>query len=398
MWIVPTVFRRSSSLCMTRTTTATNNSIIATVIGQRQHLMLPVSTASPTLLKSSSFATTAKIRTNLPTGVGTRTKIVCTLGPSSDDATVVAQLVDNYMHVARLNFSHAGSDYSYALANLNLVREAQGHHARLAGAPPNNDMEATTTLTPPPPNVRAVLVDTKGPEIRTGPLPGNVDVIQIEKGSTVELHADQVADLDPPPPSAESESNDAVIKLHVDYLTLAQTVIIGSEILLDDGLIELKVTDIDTKNCVVTATATNSGPIKANKGVNLPNATLDLPALTDKDKRDLEWACQVGADYVAASFIRTPDNVRSVVAYLDRCVEALSSSTSDPYNSSNNNIQQQRPLRPLVISKIESKEGVDNFYEILQESDGIMVARGDLGNFYENELCSGFVARVAVCG
>lgn len=93
------------------------------------------------------------------------------------------------------------------------------------------------------------------------------------------------------------------------------------------------------------------------------------PALTDKDKRDLKWSCEVGADFVAASFIRTASNVRSVKAYLDRCIASMSTPADGA----------PLPLRPLVISKIESKEGVDNFDEVLEESDGIMVARGDLG-------------------
>ena len=123
------------------------------------------------------------------------------------------------------------------------------------------------------------------------------------------------------------------------------------------------------ENNSVTTVALNSGPIKKNKGVNLPDTELDLPALTEKDKRDLKWSCEVGADFVAASFIRTAGNVRSVKAFLDRCIAELPQPTDGS----------PAPLRPLVISKIESKEGVDNFDEVLRESDGIMVARGDLG-------------------
>lgn len=229
------------------------------------------------------------------------------------------------------------------------VRQAAGRHAQLA----------TSTNMYVPRNVRAILLDTKGPEIRTGPLPGDAAEIDIQAGSTVELHTQDVSGEDP---------NAEVLKLNVDYKSIARTVKVGSQVLLDDGLIALEVTEIGPKADHVVTTALNGGPIKKNKGVNLPGATLDLPALTDKDKRDLEWACQVGADYVAASFIRTPENVRSVVAFLDRCISAL------PKNADG-----RRPLRPLVISKIESKEGVDNFDAILKESDGIMVARGDLG-------------------
>ena len=157
-------------------------------------------------------------------------------------------------------------------------------------------------------------------------------------------------------------------RLQVDYQSIAKTVKVGGQVLLDDGLLALEVVEIDPKQEFVSMIALNGGPIKKNKGVNLPDAELDLPALTTKDKDDLKWACEVGADFVAASFIRTASNVRSVVAFLDRCVSQL------PPNADG-----KTALRPLVISKIESKEGVDNFEDILQESDGIMVARGDLG-------------------
>lgn len=252
------------------------------------------------------------------------------------------------MSVARLNFSHAGTDYSYPEMILDRVRNAKGRHSQLA----------TSTNWFVPKNVRAILVDTKGPEIRTGPLPGESPELEIKSGSIVELHVQDVSKEDP---SAET------LKINVDYKSIATTVSVGSQVLLDDGLIALEVLEIDPKGEFVKTLALNSGPIKKNKGVNLPGATLDLPALTDKDKRDLEWACRVGADYVAASFIRTPENVRSVIAFLDRCISKLP------------DVDGRRPLRPLVISKIESKEGVDNFDGILKESDGIMVARGDLG-------------------
>ena len=268
---------------------------------------------------------------------GTNTKVVCTLGPSSDQAGPIGDLVTQGMNVARLNFSHAGSDYSYVEQNMELVRQAKGMHSQLVSA----------TL----PNVRAILVDTKGPEIRTGVLPGAVDVMEIPMGASVVVTTNDV-----------SQEPAGTLSLQVDYASIARTVPVGGHILLDYGLIMLEVTSVDSETSV-TCTALNGGPIKKNKGVNLPGQELDLPALTEKDQRDLDWACQVGADFVAASFIRTAANVRSVIAYLDRCVAQLPN----------------RPLRPLVVSKIESKEGVDNFEEILRESDGIMVARGDLG-------------------
>ena len=279
------------------------------------------------------------------------TKIVCTLGPSSDKPDKVAALVANGMHVARLNFSHAGSDYTYPEANMGLVRNAPGRHSEL-------NVSSTTLL---PNNVRAILVDTKGPEIRTGPLQGNAEVQQFGTGSMVEVTTEDVSNDTAP------TSPDGPHRLQIDYQSIAKTLHVGSQILLDDGLIALKVTHVSNNS--VTCVALNAGPIKKNKGVNLPDAELDLPALTEKDKRDLKWSCKVGADFVAASFIRSAANVRSVKAYLDRCIADLPQPTDNS----------PPPLRPLVISKIESKEGISNFDEILRESDGIMVARGDLG-------------------
>jgi pyruvate kinase len=305
------------------------------------------SSQQPVVSKIVKRFVTARIE--LPQDVaGTRTKIVCTIGPSTDQEKRIEELIQYGMSVARLNFSHSGEDYSYPEAILKRIRGASGRHAGLA-----TSMDFSV-----PNNLRAVLVDTKGPEIRTGPLPGNAAELEIATGATVEIHTADVS---------EAAVTDDVFKLNVDYKSIATTVQVGSQILLDDGLIALEVTEIDPKGDFVKTIALNGGPIKKNKGVNLPDATLDLPALTDKDKRDLEWACEMGADYVAASFIRTPENVRSVIAYLDRCMTSLP------------DVEGRKPLRPLVISKIESKEGVDNFHGILKESDGIMVARGDLG-------------------
>jgi pyruvate kinase len=310
-----------------------------------------------------------KLRVNQLPVTGTNTKIVCTLGPATDTQEPIGMLVDQGMMVARLNFSHAGDDYTYPERLIDLVRKAHGKHAVLAAGSTCYTATESDTLTPTdatgcgsivlPNNLRAILVDTKGPEIRTGPLPGNADILEIPLDATVTLTTHDVSNLP-----------EGSMSLNVDYKSIAKTVPVGGEILLDDGLIALQVTQVDPKLEFVVCTALNGGPIKKNKGVNLPGRTLDLPALTAKDKRDLKWACQVGADYVAASFIRTASNVRSVVAYLDRCISELPDSYS--YNGT-------KPLRPLVISKIESKEGLDHFDDILKESDGIMVARGDLG-------------------
>lgn len=283
---------------------------------------------------------------------GTMTKIICTIGPSTDSPEQMSELVGNGMHVARLNFSHAGDDYTYPEMLFNMLRDTKGNHESLA---------AESSTIPMPKNLRAVLVDTKGPEIRTGVLPGDQDVSNIEIDAKVTLTIDDVRGE----PIPEEGNTDRII--NIDYQSICTTVDVGKLVLLDDGLIALEVEEIDPCGKFVVCKALNGGPIKKNKGVNLPGMELDLPALTDKDKRDLKWACEMGADYIAASFIRTGSNVRSVIAYLNRCIAALPELNGFPR------------VRPLVISKIENMEGVDNFDEILKESDGIMVARGDLG-------------------
>lgn len=283
---------------------------------------------------------------------GTMTKIICTIGPATDEPELMSELVGNGMHVARLNFSHAGDDYSYPEKLFNMVRDTKGNHESLAMGSSTQNM---------PNNLRAVLVDTKGPEIRTGVLAGDQDITDIEVDATVTLTIEDVS-KDPIPTDDDTDR-----RISIDYQSICKTVSVGKLILLDDGLIALEVVEIDPCGMFVVCKALNGGPIKKNKGVNLPGMELDLPALTDKDKRDLKWACDMGADYIAASFIRTGSNVRSVIAYLDRCIASLPE--LDGFTR----------IRPLVISKIENKEGVDHFDEILKESDGIMVARGDLG-------------------
>jgi pyruvate kinase len=244
-----------------------------------------------------------------------KTKIVCTIGPASENKAVMRELVDNGMNIIRLNFSHG--DFAEHLPRINTLKELREE----TGKP------------------LAILLDTKGPEIRTGKF--GVDVVNLVEGqeftlTTLEYLGDQN-------------------KCQVSYKGLAQDVKPGDKILIDDGLIGLEVketTETDVK-CVVQ----NAGPVKNHKGINVPGVSIKLPAITEKDVNDIIFGIQNGIDFVAASFIRKAADVIAIRKVLE--------------DNGGHDIQ--------IISKIENQEGVDNLDEILEVSDGLMVARGDLG-------------------
>ena len=187
----------------------------------------------------------------------------------------------------------------------------------------------------------AILLDTKGPEIRTIKLQGGKDV-ELKAGQTFTLTTDETV-----------IGNSEIAA--VTYKGLAEDLKIGNTVLIDDGLLELTVKAINGDKIVCDVI--NSGMLGENKGVNLPNVSVKLPALSEKDISDLIFGCKQGVDFIAASFIRKADDVKAVREVLDA--------------NGGKTIQ--------IISKIENQEGLDNFDEILQLSDGIMVARGDLG-------------------
>jgi pyruvate kinase len=213
------------------------------------------------------------------------------------------------------------------------------------------------------------MLDTKGPEIRTGSFAGGVKHVEIPSGAQVILTTD--------PAWADKGTPE---KIFVDYRALGRTCVKGGNILLDDGIIKLEVVEplhrsyttedperpVTETLCVVK----NRNPVSlgARKGTNIPGAILELPALTGRDKADLEWGVDNDVDFVAASFVRKAADVRSVVVHLERLMAKRKPNEANP-----------RLLRPLVISKVENAEAIKNFDEILAESDGIMVARGDLG-------------------
>ncbi len=244
-----------------------------------------------------------------------KTKIVCTLGPATNDKETVKKVVEAGMNVARFNFSHG--DHEEHKQRFDLVREVEEE----TGVP------------------IGIMLDTKGPEIRTGEMEG--DKIELKEGSELIISEEDV--LGTP------------VKISVSYKELADDMNVGDKILIDDGLIELEVTDIDGKDIVTKVL--NGGELGTRKGVNLPGVNVNLPALTDKDISDIKFGVEEGIHFIAASFVRKANDVIEIRKLLEE--------------SSNEDI--------FIIAKIENQEGVENLDSILEVADGIMVARGDLG-------------------
>lgn len=244
-----------------------------------------------------------------------KTKIVCTLGPACEAEDKLRQLILNGMNVARFNFSHGDfEEHGGRFKNIKKISEEEN-------------------------KIVATLLDTKGPEIRTGKFKDKK--VLLEKGSEVVIRHEDI-------------EGDAT-QFSCTYKTLHEDVKPGDIIMIDDGLIELDVVAIEGKD--VRAKVRNEGPVSTYKGMNLPNINTQLPAMTDKDKADLEFGVEKGYDFVAASFVRKASDVNEIREFFAE--------------HGDNDIK--------IISKIENQEGIDNFEEILEASDGIMVARGDLG-------------------
>lgn len=247
-----------------------------------------------------------------------RSKVICTVGRNVD-IDRLGKLVQAGMNIMRLNFSHGDhSQHARAIANL---RQFLARSGRMC----------------------AIMLDTKGPEIRTGKLKGSKEV-ELVAGETIVLTTDY------------SFCGDASRISH-SYERMPHTVKEGFEVLIDDGLISLTVTSVDTDSGDVTCRINNNGTLGEIKGVNLPGAAVELPALTEKDKADIKFGCEQQVDMIAASFIRKASDVSEIREYLK---EHGGSSIK-------------------IISKIENQEGLHNFDGVLEASDGIMVARGDLG-------------------
>ncbi len=244
-----------------------------------------------------------------------KTKIVCTIGPASESEEMLTALMNAGMNIARLNFSHG--DYAEHKARIETIKKVR----EKAGIPVG------------------ILLDTKGPEVRLGKFEGGR--AEIKEGDKVIVTTEDIL--------GTSE------RFSITYKEMPDEVSIGSKILIADGMLQLRVTEIREKEVVTEAL--NSGTLSDRKNVNIPGATSKLPAVMEKDINDLKFGIENGVDIIAASFIRKAADVLEIRrVLLENGGEGIH-----------------------IISKIENREGVDNIDEILEVSDGIMVARGDLG-------------------
>ena len=244
-----------------------------------------------------------------------KTKIICTMGPNTDNKEVMRELAVHGMDIARFNFSHGDhEEQKKRLKILKAVRDELGLSI-------------------------AALLDTKGPEIRTGILKDGKKVL-LKEGERFILT------------TREIEGDEKQVS--ITYKGLVQDIQAGNRVLIDDGLIELEVEEKNETDivCIIK----NGGELGSKKGVNIPNVKVNLPAITEKDREDIIFGVEQGFDFIAASFVRNADCIREIKAVL---------------HEHNADIP--------VIAKIENAEGIENIDEIIHVSDGIMVARGDMG-------------------
>lgn len=262
---------------------------------------------------------------------GRKTKIVCSMGPTTENLEVVCDLLRSGMNVARFNFSHG--THEYHKKNIETVREA----SRITKIP------------------CAILLDTKGPEIRTGTVVDdgkNGGKIKINSGDIFLMTNDDCLCVEP---VYDGETLVTSGKISLSWKKLPEEIEKDCKILIADGLIEMLVLETD-KTSTITCKALNSGSIGSKKNVNVIGIHPDIPVLSEQDKKDIEFGIKIGVDFIAASFISSASDVVSILRFIE------------PFNS-----------KVRVIAKIENEEGLDDIEDIIEVASGVMVARGDLG-------------------
>ncbi|KAK0649282.1 pyruvate kinase [Cercophora newfieldiana] len=249
-----------------------------------------------------------------------RTSIICTIGPKTNSVEAINKLREAGLNVVRMNFSHGSYEYHQSVIdNARAAEKAQkGRQV-------------------------AIALDTKGPEIRTGQTAGDVD-IPIAAGTVMNFTTDEKY-------AASCDTSN----MYVDYKNITKVIQPGRIIYVDDGVLAFDVLEI-TDDKTVKVKARNNGFISSRKGVNLPNTDVDLPALSEKDKNDLRFGVKNNVDMVFASFIRRGQDIKDIREVLGKDGQHIQ-----------------------IIAKIENRQGLNNFAEILEQTDGVMVARGDLG-------------------
>lgn len=268
---------------------------------------------------TTTLAHKSRLDIDKPTHEIRKTSIICTIGPASNSIEKLTQLRAAGMNLVRLNFSHGTFEYAKSI-----IDNTRATFEKLPGRPV------------------AICLDTKGPEIRTGKLKDDKDIF-VEEGKEIILTSDPAI-----------QESGTIEKIFVDYVNLPKVVKPGKLIFIDDGLVSVEV--IETGDNWVKGKVINSGLIGNRKGVNLPEINVDLPALSPYDKECLQFGVENGIDVIFASFIRKPEDVMEYRKALG-----------------------EKGAHIKIISKIENHEGVRKFAKILEVSDGIMVARGDLG-------------------
>ncbi|UQS83728.1 pyruvate kinase [Bombilactobacillus thymidiniphilus] len=247
-----------------------------------------------------------------------RTKIVSTLGPASNDVDTISKLIESGANVFRFNFSHG--DHEEHLSRMNMVREAEKITGKTVG----------------------IMLDTKGAEIRTTE----------QEGGKFEAHTGDVIRV-----SMDANLTGNPEKIAVTYPGLYDDTHVGGHVLIDDGLVDLKIIEKDDVNKELVTVVQNDGKIGSKKGVNAPGVEIRLPGITEKDTDDIKFGLDQNINYISASFVRKAQDVLDIREILE--------------SKNKNHVQ--------IFPKIESQEGIDNIDEILKVSDGLMVARGDMG-------------------